>query len=414
MHREVKYCDISEADGANCWIVNLLPFNKAECGDGEILSYQLSCIKNKIFGMGWQSEHLFKNRSVSLNEENRKEYTKYYDGGSAMENALKNYANIKAGDFVMIRIKNSHVYIGKISEKAKYNSNNIDEANRMSWYCRVESWAEFESSENLPSEIRGRLSQRRQPTVTRVASYRQKLLMIKAYQTKIYGKSTIPTVVIGKNNFCRCLDYKQLEDLVCMYIYKRNKNYILLPSSCKISQQKYEYTFLSPDDHPISCQVKNQSEINIDEYVGDTGFKRIYIFSGIWSEDAVRQKREEYKKYTHIEIISPAELYDELKEFTYLHEALGDYYEFSEPDITNLDTFAADITKNGWSAVKEQDELSKNPESFLIKGDTIYFGTDKLWYWQEINALCKSAGDVSDEAVRAVKEIIDKTLNKKS
>ena len=106
----------------------------------------------------------------------------------------------------------------------------------------------------------------------------------------------------------------------------------------------------------------------------------------------------------------PSELYDELKEFTYLHELLGDYYEFSEPDIMSFDAFAAALTDSGRFEVKNPDELS-NPESFRIQDDTIYFGTDKLWYWREINALCKAGKDVPEEAVRGAKEIIDSILN---
>ena len=71
-----------------------------------------------------------------------------------------------------------------------------------------------------------------------------------------------------------------------------------MPSSCKISEQNYEFAFASIGNKPITCQVKNQSEINIENYRGRNILrKNIYIFfSGEWeSENEINSQREKCK-----------------------------------------------------------------------------------------------------------------------
>lgn len=207
----------------------------------------------------------------------------------------------------------------------------------MSWGCHVEKWLEFKTQDDLPYELIGRMSQQQHQTIQRIDRYRLKFLIIEAYIKREKSKSDIPKLILTKNNFARSLHYKQLEDLVSLYIVEENKeqNYLLMPSSCKINEQKYEFFFKSPNRKAITCQVKNQEEIKIEEYYNENDFEKIYIFSGIWNNEQVEElnKKANKNKANNIQIISPDELFDILQNSKYNYKEylnLNSYYKIDE------------------------------------------------------------------------------------
>ncbi len=207
----------------------------------------------------------------------------------------------------------------------------------MSWGCHVEKWLEFKTQDDLSYELIGRMSQQQHQTIQRIDRYRLKFLIIEAYIKREKSKSDIPKLILTKNNFARSLHYKQLEDLVSLYIVEKNKeqNYLLMPSSCKINEQKYEFFFKSPNRKAITCQVKNQEEITIDEYYNENDFEKIYIFSGIWNNEQVEDlnKKANKNKANNIQIISPDELFDILQNSKYNYKEylnLNSYYKIDE------------------------------------------------------------------------------------
>jgi len=207
----------------------------------------------------------------------------------------------------------------------------------LSWGCHVEKWLEFKTQDDLSYELIGRMSQQQHQTIQRIDRYRLKFLIIEAYIKREKSKSDIPKLILTKNNFARSLHYKQLEDLVSLYIVEKNKeqNYLLMPSSCKINEQKYEFFFKSPNRKAITCQVKNQEEITIDEYYNENDFEKIYIFSGIWNNEQVEDlnKKANKNKANNIQIISPDELFDILQNSKYNYKEylnLNSYYKIDE------------------------------------------------------------------------------------
>jgi hypothetical protein len=207
----------------------------------------------------------------------------------------------------------------------------------LSWDCHVEKWLEFKTQDDLPYELIGRMSQQQHQTIQRIDRYRLKFLIIEAYIKREKSKSDIPKLILTKNNFARSLHYKQLEDLVSLYIVEENKeqNYLLMPSSCKINGQKYEFLFKSPNRKAITCQVKNQEEIKIEEYYNENDFEKIYIFSGIWNNEQVEElnKKANKNKANNIKIFSPDELFDILQNSKYNYKEylnLNSYYKIDE------------------------------------------------------------------------------------
>jgi hypothetical protein len=221
-----------------------------------------------------------------------------------------------------MRLKNSHYYVGKVASECAFFMHKPEDSvySLFSWGATVENWVEYCNDGEVPSEIVGRFSQRLHPTIQRIASYRQRLLVMAMYENELPEPERIinvPKLHIGFNNFIRSLDYMELEDLVALHIAERHNDdgYRLLPSSCKVNQQKFEFRFVAKNKKPIACQVKNQpkEKIKIERYVEETSYEKIYIFSGNWSEDDVFKLRMEYEEYQHIWIISPKELWETLK-----------------------------------------------------------------------------------------------------
>ncbi len=427
--------------GINCWIVNLMPFDFEERNSKEVLPFQQACIDKKIFGMGWGTEVIEDiGENENINENNKKLYLekvrkyaeektieKYGDNLSdkikgeikketqnfkALENALKNYSEIKKDDFVIIRLKNSHYYIGRVNNKAKYMQSvivNNEKAGRISWGCHVKEWVEFQNEEELPSDIIGRFSQRYHSTIQKIADFRIKIMIISAFERKT-KKSVfndfIPKLLINQNNFVTSLNYMELEDLVCQFIYDKLKDYryILLPSSCKINKQNFEFTFVSENRKPVTCQVKNKNFVDPEEYEKQDSYEKIYLFSGEWKEDDIATWQNKYneKEDKNIYIIRKQELFETLKKASYLKNKFEKFYIVCGTDNT------VNENKN-YSYEKLKNTIEKNvPEDRIVSvrkhltskrykfnddEHLIYIGSYKFFYSPEFGAFFDDTGD---------------------
>ncbi len=386
---KIPFIDISNI---NCWIVYLIPFCEEERHVFDLVnSYQQECIKENVFGMGWDVECKTLQFNSILNSDNEKKYICCYedyrelqhmkrDIDQSHKNALKEYGQMKKGDYVIMRLKNSHYYIGKISANVSYLNKKESPYNRLSWGAYVEEWVELENDDLLPSELVGRFSQKQHSTVQKICSYRQKLLLISCYNKNAHLINSefdmIPKLKLSKNNFVRSLNYKQLEDLVAFYIAEKHvkEGYLLIPSSCKLSQQKFEYRFVKNNGKPITCQVKNQAEISIDEYVYETSYEKIYIFSGVWNDKEIDLINQKYSKYSHLHVISNEELYNTLRNCNMFD---SDYYCVNDSmllpnqiDLSNYDEVKQFRGYN--SKAYNFDDMFIN----FIKKDTLFYSSE--------------------------------------
>jgi hypothetical protein len=186
----------------------------------------------------------------------------------------------------------------------------------------------------------------------------------------------VPKLKISPYNFVRSLTYMQLEDLVALYIDKawHDTGFRLLPSSCKISQQNYEFRFVAPNRRPITCQVKNQEDINLDHYIGENAYEFIYIFSGKWSTEKVEELRDKY--FTLIPaliIISPEELFEVFVEYKDLFQ--NDFYEYVSdviaPDQLPLEGY--ELSKK----IKEKNQYTMSDDfACFVRSDGLFYSTE--------------------------------------
>lgn len=370
------------------WMVYLMPFNEAGRTDYEAVhKVQQNCIKDKIFGMGWDIDCF--PYGTRITEETANDYLEKYCkkyGCTVSEKCLNDYKLIRKGDYVIMRLKNSHYYVGKVSSEGAFYIHKPEDKvySRFSWGATVERWIEYYNDSEVPSEIVGRFSQRLHSTIQKINPYRQRLLVIAMYEKGIDAGERIfnvPKLYIGENNFVSSLTYMELEDLVALYISERHKKdgYILLPSSCKVSQQNYEFRYVASGKKPITCQVKNKNTISIEHYIHEKSYEKIYIFSGEWNEDEVNQLRKDYIDYPNIFIITPSELYQTLKRYNIF---VNNFYDFDNAAL-RLDELPLD----GYKKV----EKIKNETEYTRSKDFICFlANDGFFYSQEFGALILS------------------------
>lgn len=297
-----KFINISEIE--NCWIGYLVPGGSRAPGQ-EIEKFQTECKEEKVYKLGWPVNN-FKETLLNNDEiveeydkeyewENSKEknYAKFEEGykekQSSLKKALKAMKKMQKDDLIITRLRDAKYYIGRIEEKAKITQNKDSE-----FYCsiRVKNWYPF-TEEELPQDVIGRFSQGTHSTIERIDEngkyYKMRVLMANFYQKKAtkedkYKFDINVPIKLSKNNFNYALNYKDLEDLVYLYMLEDNKekDYILLPSQCKVSQMKYEFNLINKNDirDIITCQVKNDKELMYKNYLDDAKNKKIYLFSG--------------------------------------------------------------------------------------------------------------------------------------
>lgn len=419
----MKKIEFYDMKGVNCWIINLKPFGPND-PDDIIRNLQDECVQNKIFGIGWGTDCFGTHTKVTLDENTKKVYKdSFEDKNSARDSAADRMSEIKCGDLAIMRLRDGHIYLGKVTEPV-FHDNTIlkgENSNRLSWVCRVEKWLEFCDDTLIPSEIMGRFSQRQQATITKIANYKQRLLMLAMYDIKNSGKTSVPKVILNENNFTRALSYTDLEDLVCAYIYTRHVHdgYMLLPSSGKVSRLKYEFTFVSNhlDKKPITCQVKNQNSepINIADYENDKDtYEKIYLFSGN-NNFANRDLAKD-----NIEIINHRNLFDVLKcgNLKFMYDKLSKYHLFSEsPDLVKIKE-TLDGKEKDWKCIKkfskDSDDFKKYKVGTRKVGDQqaeeiswISVGYDGLYITDEFDSFIIEWQDKNTEKI---KEQLEKDL----
>lgn len=401
---KIPYINIADT---NVWIIYLMPFSKESRTDYDpVNDFQQKCIEEKIFGMGWAIPCFA--YGTKITDETAAEYVNKYNaqGWTVSDDAVNGYKNIRKGDYVVTRLKNSHYYVGKVSSDGVFYINKSDDPvyGKLSWGGTVEKWVEYSNDREIPSEIVGRFSQRMHSTIQRISPYRQRLLVISMYEKHLPKQErifNIPKLHIDYDNFVRSLDDKELEDLVALYIADIHNcdGYRLIPSSCKVNLQNYEFFFMANGRKPITCQVKSQKKINIDHYVDERSYEKIYIFSGCWDDKQVMEKKQEYSAYSHISILSQKELFKTLKAHNIF---TNDFYDFDSP-VTRPEQLPLDR----YNIVKK---IKSEKDCTLSDKFACFLANDGFFYSAEFGALILSFHIMNDDLERE-KKLIETVCN---
>ena len=312
----------------NYWIVIIKPFAPKYRSEKIVDEYQEACIRKRLFGMGYKEE--FKDEEIEKGLL-LSEYKKTPSNKGAIA-ALNCYRNIHPGDLVLTRLKNGAYYIGRVKCEPYYCGGDIEftkehRENRFSWCAKVEKWEKLGDYTSVPYAIAGKMSQAYLRTIQQVKEYRSDKLTVfmqRVYERISGQEQSVPKIKLNAENFAWALDADALEDLVYEYMRKQNPNYCLIPSSCKKSTPMFEFCMTDATGKKITCQVKNQAEINISNYTKDiiSEYEKVYLYSG---------KATPKQHVEKLEFISQDALFDTLKALpagNYIRTKLSLDYDF--------------------------------------------------------------------------------------
>ncbi len=420
----ITYVDLRQV---NCWHVNW-KMNEIDT-ENEIL--QKNCLINNRFGIAWDitdKGRKYKRELLGkvLEKNNQKIFKRAKKQDKRAMLMFEYLQMVRSGDYVMGRLSNSHIVIGKVSDATVCYNDNFEKYPGLSWYCCVERWVEICYEEKVPAELLGRLTMRWQGAIAPVRILQQKLMMIRFCQDELMGldedeeesrsisKIFIPKQTLTKDNFVRILKYEELEDLVYYYMCKQkeNKGYQLLPSSCKASRKRYEFVMFHNEKKKksIACQVKNQAQIEVEDYIDEMEYDRIYLFSGLWTQEMCMTLREKYRNYSHICFLDSKELFESFRNFTYMWEKVTKDKEYCVEEIDlqedRMQKVQEHLENNGWRENKKSIQHNSY-KRYCINGDNIRFSPGwQLYYSAEYNALICADKEITENKVIELKEIL--------
>ena len=109
---KIPYINIADTQ---VWMIYLMPFSKEIRTDYNIVNkLQQQCIEEKIFGMGWGVSGI--EVGTEMTQEWVKKYIEKCDNQQKdlSKQAVEGYQKIKKGDYVIMRLKDNHYYVGKV------------------------------------------------------------------------------------------------------------------------------------------------------------------------------------------------------------------------------------------------------------------------------------------------------------
>lgn len=255
------------------------------------------CLDKGIAALGWKVD-----AKIDTYEEYLKLASKKY---KAIQSVMRLATEVQSGDLIWMRNKGTY-YVGLVGEESKWKYNieavNLDACNQRTDIKWVSSNKADESIAGAvtTSFIRGQALQKiKKDGIEQYSKYAYNLWAnenrFKEEELRICNDKKIV-------EFFNLLTTNEAEDLVAFWLYKE-KGYIAVPSTNKLSTPLYEFVMLDPNDREkrIYVQVKKGDEdIDADKYAELNG--EVYLFS---SEGKVVNA----EKYGNIRVVTAEELY---------------------------------------------------------------------------------------------------------
>lgn len=403
--------------------MNLLPFNKDELQKVDVLAFQQYCLDNNLFGIGWAGSVDKNDFETDINDKillNDKYKEIHISKDKNVSHAINELEKIKENDYIFIRLRSDRYCIGRVVTPIHYVCDKNNEyLYYLSWGGKVAEWIIFEHSGEVPACM----TLYCRTTIGRIASSERYLPLLQAMRLKVpkmieklefctAGKdkekleSLIEEMVVldkifnkdikqilTKDNFGRALKPELLEDLVAMYIYDDLENARLIPSTSKADRKMYEFNFVYKENNQnkvATCQVKNNADINVERYKDVKVYDRIYLFSGCWNDDNIKEKKAEYSDCKHLYLIDKEKLFETLKK--YVNDKKGtlnnitNFYEVYNAEQKHIDN----IDKESIIKIIEDVGVSSKTKSkkyWLEKESCKWISLGNVWYSCEFDCI---------------------------
>lgn len=286
---------------------------KDEKGKQKIQPIGKYCIEKNIAAIGW---------SIGKKDiETFEEYKKCCPIEEELNSNVKLFYELSnsVGDLIWIRIDGQY-YIGRITENSNWVYMNTDDAFKRDAQNQITNieWFSVNNESGIPgsiitSFIPSRTLQRmRKHEICEYSMYSYNKLYQKKYNKNIYDIDNILDEKRSKDPmklFYSFLSPYECEDLLYFWLYK-NYGYICVPSSNKISTQKYEYVLIDPSNgKKILTQVK-KGDINLNANDYKDFIEEFWLFS---TEGKVDFSEIDNNK-NNIKVANPEDLYSFIKD----------------------------------------------------------------------------------------------------
>lgn len=230
---------------------------------GDISQY---CLDYNIAAVGWS---LFGEDRAKLNNLNWVDYCKYADSKYKYDN-VKRLHEVNENDIIWMRSSGVY-YMARVKDSSKWFFNNTEEAVEKDACNQLSDieWEEIGDESEVPGAlttafIRGSTLQRIH--MNGIRKYSELKYNKNHPSKKIYNTAGIE---LTAEHFYSLISPTDCEDLLSMWLYStKNKNYVCIPSTNKISTEKYEFVLLdSETGKHIYIQVKNGNvDLDADDY----------------------------------------------------------------------------------------------------------------------------------------------------
>ena len=232
------------------------------------------CIDNNIVGVGWPVDT---DRETSLSwdkfvSEAEKRYPKDNGWWPAVR-AL--YERMNEDDLVWTRDSSNNYYLGRIRSPWRYGTSqecaDADVVNIR--YCE---WCRVGAEDKIPAAIVNRFIRGR--TVQAMNSYIAAVRSFTKSKAAKQWPDTYEREALSGDIF-DCLPPEECEDALAIYL-QMNRNYYLVPSTCKKSTQAYEYILMDrKTGESAAAQVKSgRVALNVDDYV-EIDTDKVFLFA---------------------------------------------------------------------------------------------------------------------------------------
>jgi hypothetical protein len=219
------------------------------------------CLDHKIMGVGWPVQGV--PGQPSGNQYLSAARTRLAVGGKKMPGALNAIVNrVKGNDLVWLRDDANHYYLGRVIggwNYVSYDGKDDDwDKNDIHNYREME-WQGIGTADEIPWGIRKQFSR---GTLNSINADGPAMLAFskRAWnQTASAHSYEVTKTEEGQGSIFSFIGPDACEDIVALYL-QAEKEYFLIPSTCKQTTKHYEFVLRHPDGHRAYVQVKNGGE----------------------------------------------------------------------------------------------------------------------------------------------------------
>lgn len=230
-------------------------------------------IENNCVSCGWSLDGIAVRNEINNSLERYKEIWGKEYGESrnwGYQGVKQLFDNLKKGDYIWTRHEGVY-YLAKVEDKPENLFSFDSSQNALDYDCSAHlkniKWKKIGTEEAVPGSVS--TYSRNRKALIRIDNHNEiidKMTLLSIFSANQLGDK-IDFSINSKKEIFKYLDPNNIEDLCALWLFKKY-GYIVIPSTNKLSTEKYEFVLVDPescDQKLIYVQVKN-GRTEIDPY----------------------------------------------------------------------------------------------------------------------------------------------------